>query len=84
MIDPPPATIDPAVGGFWRWQDSNALRFVPSGGFTTSTTDVEIYNPASNTWSMGPSTLFPVRNYAKGYGLNEVISQSHRQIFQRT
>ncbi len=28
-----PATIDPAISGSWRWQDTNALRFSPSGGF---------------------------------------------------
>ena len=28
-----PATIDPAIAGTWRWQDTNALRFSPSGGF---------------------------------------------------
>ncbi|HTQ80418.1 MAG TPA: hypothetical protein VMM92_10510, partial [Thermoanaerobaculia bacterium] len=33
VVDPPPATLDPAISGFWKWQDSNALRFQPSGGF---------------------------------------------------
>ncbi|HMA35787.1 MAG TPA: S8 family serine peptidase [Chloroflexia bacterium] len=46
---------------------------VPSGGFTTSTTDVVVYDPAANSWSMGTPSLFPVRNYAKGYGLNGAI-----------
>lgn len=33
VLDPAPATIEPALGGFWKWQDTNALRFQPSGGF---------------------------------------------------
>lgn len=33
IIDPPPATIEPALGGSWKWKDTNALRFQPSGGF---------------------------------------------------
>jgi hypothetical protein len=47
--------------------------YVVSGGFTTSVTTVQKYDPASNTWSTAPDTLFPVRNYAKGYGLNGAI-----------
>ena len=33
VLDPPPATVQPALGGSWKWQDTNALRFQPSGGF---------------------------------------------------
>src|SRR6266545_1707867 len=33
IIDPPPATIEPGLGGSWKWKDTNALRFQPSGGF---------------------------------------------------
>jgi uncharacterized protein YfaS (alpha-2-macroglobulin family) len=33
ILDPPPATIEPALGGAWKWKDTNALRFQPSGGF---------------------------------------------------
>lgn len=33
ILDPPPATIEPALGGTWKWKDTNALRFQPSGGF---------------------------------------------------
>ena len=33
ILDPPPATVEPALGGSWKWQDTNALRFQPSGGF---------------------------------------------------
>jgi uncharacterized protein YfaS (alpha-2-macroglobulin family) len=32
VVDPPPATIRPALGGSWKWQTTNALRFQPSGG----------------------------------------------------
>jgi hypothetical protein len=46
---------------------------VVSGGFTTSVTTVQVFDPAANAWSAGPDTLFPVRNYAKGYGLNGAI-----------
>jgi uncharacterized protein YfaS (alpha-2-macroglobulin family) len=31
VLDPPPATITPTLRGAWKWQDSNALRFTPSG-----------------------------------------------------
>jgi uncharacterized protein YfaS (alpha-2-macroglobulin family) len=31
VLDPAPATISPTLGGAWKWQDSNALRFTPSG-----------------------------------------------------
>jgi hypothetical protein len=33
ILDPPPATIEPALGSSWKWKDTNALRFQPSGGF---------------------------------------------------
>ncbi len=32
VLDPAPAKIFPALGGSWKWQDTNALRFEPSGG----------------------------------------------------
>jgi uncharacterized protein YfaS (alpha-2-macroglobulin family) len=32
VLDPAPATIFPSLGGSWKWQDTNALRFQPSGG----------------------------------------------------
>lgn len=32
VLDPAPATIEPALGGSWTWRDTNALRFTPSGG----------------------------------------------------
>lgn len=32
-----PATIEPALAGTWKWQDTNALRFQPSGGFPMAT-----------------------------------------------
>ncbi len=33
VLEREPATIDPALAGTWKWQDTNALRFQPSGGF---------------------------------------------------
>ncbi len=33
ILEQAPATISPPLGGFWKWQDTNALRFQPSGGF---------------------------------------------------
>src|SRR6185295_16515349 len=32
VLDPAPASIFPSLGGSWKWQDTNALRFQPSGG----------------------------------------------------
>ncbi len=32
VLDPAPASIFPNLGGTWKWQDTNALRFQPSGG----------------------------------------------------
>ncbi len=32
VLDSAPASIFPALGGSWKWQDTNALRFEPSGG----------------------------------------------------
>jgi hypothetical protein len=32
ILDPAPAAIFPTLGGSWKWQDTNALRFEPSGG----------------------------------------------------
>jgi uncharacterized protein YfaS (alpha-2-macroglobulin family) len=32
VLDPAPASIFPTLGGSWKWQDTNALRFQPSGG----------------------------------------------------
>ncbi len=32
VLDPAPAKIFPTLGGSWKWQTTNALRFQPSGG----------------------------------------------------
>jgi uncharacterized protein YfaS (alpha-2-macroglobulin family) len=32
-----PAKITPTIGGVWKWQGSNVLRFEPSGNFTPAT-----------------------------------------------
>src|SRR5439155_3634670 len=47
--------------------------YVVGGGFNTVGTEVQIYDPGTNAWSMGPQELFPARNYSKGYGLNGSI-----------
>lgn len=33
IVDPAPATIEPAITGVWRWRAPNVLRFTPAGGF---------------------------------------------------
>ncbi len=33
----PAATVEPALGGAWRWRDRHVLRFEPSGGFQPAT-----------------------------------------------
>lgn len=33
----PPATLSPSIGGVWRWRDTNALRFEPSGSLPFAT-----------------------------------------------
>jgi uncharacterized protein YfaS (alpha-2-macroglobulin family) len=37
VLERPAATIDPALGGSWRWRERNVLRFEPSGGFQPAT-----------------------------------------------
>ncbi len=37
VLDRPPATIEPALAGVWRWRDRAALRFEPSGGLAPAT-----------------------------------------------
>ena len=32
VLDPAPAKIYPVLGGSWKWQTTNALRFQASGG----------------------------------------------------
>ncbi|HKI85376.1 MAG TPA: MG2 domain-containing protein, partial [Thermoanaerobaculia bacterium] len=34
VLPAPPATVEPSLGGVWRWQGPATLRFEPSGGFT--------------------------------------------------
>ncbi|HEY8022546.1 MAG TPA: MG2 domain-containing protein, partial [Thermoanaerobaculia bacterium] len=33
VLDPAPAKIEPSLGGYWKWQDTNALRFQPTSRF---------------------------------------------------
>jgi uncharacterized protein YfaS (alpha-2-macroglobulin family) len=37
IVDPPPATVEPATTGVWRWRADNVLRFSPAGGFVIGT-----------------------------------------------
>ncbi len=37
VLGQPPATVDPPLGGSWRWRERNVLRFEPSGGFAPAT-----------------------------------------------
>jgi uncharacterized protein YfaS (alpha-2-macroglobulin family) len=37
VLAQPAATIDPLLGGSWRWRERNVLRFEPSGGFALAT-----------------------------------------------
>jgi N-acetylneuraminic acid mutarotase len=51
----------------------NGKFYVPMGGVDTQTTDVYIYDPATNSWGMGATTPHFARNYAKGYGAGSTI-----------
>lgn len=33
VLETPPATVEPALAGVWRWRDAGVLRFEPVGGF---------------------------------------------------
>jgi uncharacterized protein YfaS (alpha-2-macroglobulin family) len=37
VLGQPAATVEPALGGSWRWRERNILRFEPSGGFAPAT-----------------------------------------------
>jgi hypothetical protein len=45
VLDPAPGAISPTLGGSWKWQDTNALRFEPSGGLAQAPV------LCSRTWS---------------------------------
>jgi hypothetical protein len=45
----------------------NGQFWVAGGGFNAVDTLVQIYDPATDTWSVGPYMAQPVRNYAKGW-----------------
>jgi alpha-2-macroglobulin len=55
VLDPAPAAIEPALGGFWKWQDTNALRFQPSGGFPVASRYKIKLDPAR---LLGPNQTF--------------------------
>lgn len=37
VLAQPAATVEPPLGGAWRWRERNVLRFEPSGGFAPAT-----------------------------------------------
>lgn len=37
VLEQPPATLDPSLGGVWTWRDTHALRFEPTGRFQPAT-----------------------------------------------
>ena len=51
----PAATVDPTLGGVWRWRERHVLRFEPSGGFAPATAYTV--------------SLIPERILAEGQGL---------------
>src|SRR5262245_52542093 len=55
VLDPAPASIEPALGGFWKWQDTNALRVQPSGGFPVASRYKIKLDPAR---LLGPNQTF--------------------------
>src|SRR3954447_2801237 len=46
VLDPAPAKIYPALGGSWKWQTTNALRFQPSGGLPVASEYKVTLDPA--------------------------------------
>ncbi|HEY2292848.1 MAG TPA: alpha-2-macroglobulin [Thermoanaerobaculia bacterium] len=46
VLDPAPAKIEPGLGGSWKWQTTNALRFQPSGGLPVASEYRVMLDPA--------------------------------------
>src|SRR6185295_16531585 len=46
VLDPAPASISPMLGGSWKWQDTNALHFQPSGGLPVASAPGRVEPPA--------------------------------------
>jgi uncharacterized protein YfaS (alpha-2-macroglobulin family) len=46
VLDPAPAKIAPVLGGSWRWQTTNALRFQASGGLPVASVYTVTLDPA--------------------------------------
>jgi hypothetical protein len=46
VLDPAPASISPTLGGSWKWQDTNALRFQASGGLPVASEFTVEIDPA--------------------------------------
>ena len=64
-----PALIDPEIGGVWRWQAANVLRFSPTGRFAMATRyEIEL----SVARIIGPNQVF------KGDTLLKVVTDQFR------
>jgi alpha-2-macroglobulin len=46
VLDPAPAKIEPVLGGSWKWQTTNALRFQASGGLPVASVYTVTLDPA--------------------------------------
>jgi hypothetical protein len=46
VLDPAPAKIYPVLGGSWKWQTTNALRFQASGGLPVASEYKVTLDPA--------------------------------------
>jgi len=54
----------PRVSSNTRGLNFNGQMWVLGGEFPTPVNEVDIYDPGTNTWSLGPSMLVPRRNFA--------------------
>lgn len=54
----------PRVSSNTRGLNFNGKMWVLGGEFPTPVNEVDIYDPGTNTWSLGPSMLVPRRNFA--------------------
>jgi hypothetical protein len=63
-----PAMLEPKGNNHGYLYDGKF--YVPGGGFLAANhnTHVQIFNPATSSWSLGTDIVSTSRNYAKGYG----------------
>jgi plastocyanin len=57
-------TSIPRVSSNTRGLNLNGQMWVLGGEFPTPVNEVDIYDPGTNTWSLGPAMLVPRRNFA--------------------